>query len=345
MNLDNQLLFFISALGAFNSTILSIYFFLFTKTKNTSNYFLAGLLSVLSIRIWKSLFFYFNPELSKIYLQIGLTACFFIGPFLYLYIISKSPDFQKKKNHWYLRLIILFTIVLVFGIVYPYESNSKLWTNYLYKIINYQWLVFIIISSFKMKSIFIKLKSKKPILSYDEVWVLSVFVGTLFIWLAYFTASYTSYISGALTFSFMFYLSALLIFYRRKKSFISSEKKEKYSNHKITKEDAVMLLNKIEATIKEKQLHKNPNLTLSQLAKELAIRPHLLSQLLNDNLQKSFPHFINEYRIEEAKKLLTNQRNVKMDVIAESCGFNSTSTFYTAFKKVTHTTPAKYESE
>ena len=78
------------------------------------------------------------------------------------------------------------------------------------------------------------------------------------------------------------------------------------------------------------------------LAKALHIRPQLLSQLLNNNLNKSFSNFINEYRIEEAKRLLLEDSNLKIEVIAENCGFNSNSAFYTAFKKVTNTTPAKY---
>ncbi|WP_374108005.1 helix-turn-helix domain-containing protein [Tenacibaculum aquimarinum] len=77
-------------------------------------------------------------------------------------------------------------------------------------------------------------------------------------------------------------------------------------------------------------------------AKKLNIRPQLLSQFLNNNLSKSFSQFINEYRIEEAKHLLKTHPNLKIEIIAEKCGFNSNSTFYTAFKKVTSTTPAKY---
>jgi len=85
-------------------------------------------------------------------------------------------------------------------------------------------------------------------------------------------------------------------------------------------------------------------MTMPKMAKRLAITTPKFSQLLNDNLNKSFSVFINEYRIEAAKKLLSSENPPKMDEIAEQCGFNSLSTFYSAFKKVTSSTPAKYKA-
>ena len=84
--------------------------------------------------------------------------------------------------------------------------------------------------------------------------------------------------------------------------------------------------------------------SMRDVAKELNIRPHLISQLLNDNLNKNFSSFINEYRINEAKRIMVSEGNLKIEVIAEMCGFNSNSTFYSAFKKFTNTTPSKYLS-
>ncbi|WP_148638366.1 AraC family transcriptional regulator [Olleya sp. ITB9] len=186
-------------------------------------------------------------------------------------------------------------------------------------------------------------KNKK--LNYNEVWSLSVFFGVFIIWLAYYTASYTSYILGAFLFSFVFYLSGLLLFYKRKKEFVIPLKKEKYANNQIEKDEVNRLLSKLESTLKEQELFKNPNLTLPILAKKINIRPQLLSQLLNNDLNKSFSQFINEYRIEEAKILLNTEPNLKIEIIAEKCGYNSNSTFYTAFKKITNTTPAKYTKQ
>ena len=65
------------------------------------------------------------------------------------------------------------------------------------------------------------------------------------------------------------------------------------------------------------QLFKNPKLNLSGLAKELRIRPHMLSQLLNDNKGQNFSQFVNGYRIAEAKRLLDAQSPLKLEVIAE----------------------------
>ena len=342
MNLDNEFIFFFSALGAFNSIILSVYFMIFARSADHSNYFLGGLLAVLSIRVWKSLFFYFNPELSKIYLQIGLSACFFIGPFLYMFIKSRVKSSQTFNKQHSIHLAILLAIVLVVGIMFPYQQYVNLWINYLYQFINFQWMIYLLIAAFLLKNVFRQLLIKREKPDYHAVWLLSVFFGVFIIWIAYNTSSYTSYLTGALSFSFVFYLSILLIFYKRKKEFVVTAKKEKYANVQIDESEVNELLEKIELTLTEEKLYTNPNLTLPAFAKSLNIRPQLLSQLLNNNLNKSFSQFINEYRIEEAKTLLRSNPNLKIEVIAEQCGYNSKSTFYTAFKKITNTTPAKF---
>jgi AraC-like DNA-binding protein len=342
LSFDKQILFFFSALGAFNCTILCIYFFFFTKEKNNSNFFLGGLLAVLSIRIWKSIFFYFNPQLSIIYLQIGLSACFLIGPFLFFYIKSK----QNLLNIVYAKSLIsvLFFLIVFVGVLFPYQNNLELWRKYIYTIINLQWLVFIVISAFSVKHLFQKIITKSEKISYDEVWILSILCGVSLIWLSYFTAAYTSYISGALSLSFALYLTGMIVFYKKNQTFKLLPNKEKYAN-KIEIEEVDAIIQKIEIAFNSKNIYKNPNLTLSLLAQEMKIRPQLLSQFINDNLNKSYTQFINEYRIEEAKKLLKENSNLKIEAVAESCGYNSMSAFYSAFKKITGKTPANYTKE
>ena len=95
--------------------------------------------------------------------------------------------------------------------------------------------------------------------------------------------------------------------------------------------------------IQEKELYLNPNLTLDETAKALNISKHLLSQYLNEKLGQSFTHFINGYRIEKAKELLKSQTHYTIEGIGYNCGFNSKSTFFTAFKKITGKTPSEYQ--
>jgi hypothetical protein len=68
MGLGNNALFFFSSLGAFNGLILGIYFIFFSARKHLSNYFLGALLLALSIRVGKSVayFFDYNRQLLRI---------------------------------------------------------------------------------------------------------------------------------------------------------------------------------------------------------------------------------------------------------------------------------------
>ena len=88
-------------------------------------------------------------------------------------------------------------------------------------------------------------------------------------------------------------------------------------------------------------------MTLEQLAGQLSIRPKMLSQVINESLQQNFFDFINRYRIEAAKKLLTNPADKKITVleVLYEVGFNSKSSFNTIFKKHTGLTPSEFKKK
>ncbi|AXT54328.1 AraC family transcriptional regulator [Aquimarina sp. AD1] len=82
-------------------------------------------------------------------------------------------------------------------------------------------------------------------------------------------------------------------------------------------------------------------LTLQKLAVQIDISEKNLSLLINRHLNKHFFDFINAYRIEEAKKLLKDT-SLNIQQIMYQVGFNSKSSFNTAFKKHTSNTPSSY---
>jgi AraC-like DNA-binding protein len=343
MNLEHQVLFLFSAFGALNGFFLSLYFAFFSKKKDVSNYFLSALLFVLSIRIIKSVFFYFNPKLSEVFIQIGISACALIGPFLFLYVRNLLLEIRNKN--WLLHIIPAIIIIITLGILYPYWENKTLWSRYIIKIIYFQWLIYIILTGFYLKVIFNKLISKNQKLKQLEIWVISIFIGIVAIWIAYNIGSYSSYIVGALSFSFVFYLFVLLWVFKIGEKVFFIEESIKYVDKKIGKNEADAFRLKLNAIIYEKELFKNPDLKLADIANTINVTPHYVSQFLNDNLGKSFPLFINEYRIESAKHLLITETKYTTEAIGYECGFNSKSTFYTTFKKIVGVTPANYKKQ
>ncbi|MCK0070237.1 AraC family transcriptional regulator [Kordiimonas laminariae] len=336
MQIDTQYLFFFSMVGAFNGFLLAAYFW-FTEPKETSNKFLSLMLLALSLRIFKSVILYFNPDVARDFLQLGLMACFSIGPFLYFHVLSKVGKY--RADNWFYRgqLIVLGTLLIGVGLFLPYDTYPELWRGPIYRIINWVWFAYITASAFELRPIWKQMVDKERQLAFSETITLSVFAGNLLIWAAFFTASYLSYILGAIIFSFILYLTVMLVIFRKK------EVPVKYADKSIARDEASTLKDRLDTLIAEEQLHLSSTITLPKLAGRLNTSVPKLSQFLNDNLQKSFADFINEHRINSAKQRLTIEgKSIKMEQLAEECGYNSMSTFYSAFKKIAGETPAKF---
>lgn len=87
-----------------------------------------------------------------------------------------------------------------------------------------------------------------------------------------------------------------------------------------------------------------PALTLEKLASQLQMPTRSLSNMINRQFSCNFFEFINAYRIDEAKRLLSEPSSVQknmLDIMYE-VGFNSKATFNTLFKKKLGMTPSEY---
>ncbi|TAG99711.1 MAG: AraC family transcriptional regulator, partial [Sphingobacteriales bacterium] len=82
-------------------------------------------------------------------------------------------------------------------------------------------------------------------------------------------------------------------------------------------DEVELIIDRLKKAMTEKELFKNPSLKINEVAKEINISGHQLSQLLNDNLGKNFTLFVNEYRINEACKLLSKKTNITVDAIGD----------------------------
>lgn len=90
--------------------------------------------------------------------------------------------------------------------------------------------------------------------------------------------------------------------------------------------------------------YRNPNLSLADLTAQPRLRPHHLSQVINEQCQQNFFDFLNAYRINEVKRQLRSPdtAHLKLEEIGFASGFNSKSTFNAAFKKHTQSTPSQF---
>ncbi|MFY0688272.1 MAG: helix-turn-helix domain-containing protein [Cyclobacteriaceae bacterium] len=97
--------------------------------------------------------------------------------------------------------------------------------------------------------------------------------------------------------------------------------------------------------IQMEQSFLNPTLSLRQLAQLIEIHPNQLSWLLNEYMGKNFNEFINGFRIEHFKKLVTDPSNNHISLIglAYESGFNSKTVFNTTFKKTVGMTPKEFQ--
>lgn len=343
------LLFFFSALGAFNGILLSGYLFFSNKEKKLSKYLLGALVLALSIRIGKSVLLYFDRELPKIYLQIGLSACLFIGPFLYFYLKSVLQNITQLPKKWKWTLIGLLIFILIAGSLRPYQLYPGFWNGYLIKVIYGTWFAGVIATGYTLLPIFKKSISKESSLLPSEKWLSAIYLGNFIIactfFLAFFGFSMAYYISGPLVFSFFLYLIIFGYFYTDTEQFAEQKPVKKYANKKIETEDANLLLKQLNQLILTNELYKNNQFKLKTLAEKSDIPTHRLSQLLNDNLGKSFNAYINEYRIKAACQLLQTPHNLSLEGVGYEVGFKSKSTFFTTFKKIMQVTPAQFQQQ
>jgi len=102
--------------------------------------------------------------------------------------------------------------------------------------------------------------------------------------------------------------------------------------------------NKLLLYMKRQKPYLEPSLCLNDLAEKVAIAPHHISQVLNVSLNQNLYDFINSYRIKESQLLLSKQNPNKKTIleILYQTGFNSKSSFNTAFKKHTGMTPTQF---
>lgn len=111
----------------------------------------------------------------------------------------------------------------------------------------------------------------------------------------------------------------------------------------ISDEELFKIKTALENLMDAQKPYLDSELNLIRLAEMLSVSTHHLSYVINTGFGKNFFQYVNEFRVDHAKKLL-KESNSKLSIlgIAYESGFNSKTSFNTTFKKLTGQTPSEF---
>ncbi len=366
----------LSIIGIISFVIVALFLlfstFLLTvkTTKKLSNQLLASFLIITAIDI--SVFFYHNfIELPPIIEMLRIQISAFKDPFLFLYILSVIySDFKLKTKHlvhlvpWIINIFILLPNFFMASesaqidfLSNFNETTESYYISILGKIIEIIYIIAEIYYLLRYRKLLLEnYTSKDAFYNYHWVKQLIIFIliGQVLTFIKAvirdsgdFDIEFVNIfriilLAFGLFFSFWLVFKALL----SPKLFRGIE-----VNLRLSKE---MIIDDGEKDNNQIQLIKNymdkeepfldPSLTVKSLSEKMDLPHRELSILINQELGQHFFDFINEYRIEKAMSILKDPSKKKHTVleILYEVGFNSKSSFNTAFKKHTGTTPTAY---
>ncbi|WP_068414317.1 AraC family transcriptional regulator [Labrenzia sp. OB1] len=124
---------------------------------------------------------------------------------------------------------------------------------------------------------------------------------------------------------------------------VAEHQGKKYEKSALGADQSERIARKLLRAMQEDHLYRDPNLTLHSLSAHVGVSLNYVSQTLNENLGQSFFEFVNGWRVKEAIPLIEAGKTTVL-AIAYEVGFNSRSSFYSAFKRSTGMTPTAYKT-
>ncbi|MBK7131623.1 MAG: helix-turn-helix transcriptional regulator [Bacteroidales bacterium] len=313
-------------------------------------------------------------------LSISLISLLMLhGPFLYYYILTLVSDKNRISGIDLLHLIlfVLFNLYILISSfnpeiseklniekVSPGDNPPLLFSFFLIMTAFSGTLYFLLtIRLFKKLDINIFNNFSNPV-NIDLYWIRKLVLVFGIIWTALISVTVIHHIfhmfsmvfcTDGLFLSLSVFVILIGYFGLKQKVIFSSEDiivlgeatrvQTKYSGSRLSDSEAKQYTEKLTDYMKSAKPYLNPDLSLPQLASELNISSHYLSQVINEQFNLNFFDFVNGYRVDAFKEKIIDPefRNFSLLGIAFECGFNSKSAFNRIFKQSTGITPSQYK--
>ncbi|MDR2237805.1 MAG: helix-turn-helix domain-containing protein [Chryseobacterium sp.] len=128
---------------------------------------------------------------------------------------------------------------------------------------------------------------------------------------------------------------------------LENEEEETARKKLIPDHEFEILKQRLTDIMEKEKPYLDGDLNLLKLSDKIGINAHQLSYLLNTGFQENFFYFINKYRVQHARKMLSDNSFEKLSIlgIGFESGFNSKTAFNTIFKKMTDMTPSEFRKQ
>jgi AraC-like DNA-binding protein len=136
-----------------------------------------------------------------------------------------------------------------------------------------------------------------------------------------------------------------LLGYMQNHTVVDLEKEEMVDSYDNLKTNSTEKLNeKLLELFTKEAVYKHPDLKITQVSEMLHTNRTYISKHINNHFSCTFNDFVNQYRIEEAKRLLTDKstNSYSLNFVCEKSGFGSMGTFMRVFKDMVGVTPGQF---
>jgi AraC-like DNA-binding protein len=364
-------------LGIVQAVFLCVFFFSKENRKMKANIFHGLMLLSMALCLAEIFLMYTGYIAQCLYLvDFSEPFSFAIGPCFYLLVRSLIHGKVERKHYWHLAFVLVYSICVIPFLVQPEGVKYNSWIesykpglpfrDYTYDrgdgrtfwITDHHTLLTVIslalysvlslievVKAFRLRKESL-LRPVNPVLR--KLWrgvlqVISVIALMLVIKMLHENDTGDHWLAAYL--SVTIYLTSFSVigqsgFFKQP----SLAEPQKYKSSVVTPDMHRGLLQKLAEVMAHEKPFLNSGFSLPDLAQRLGTTVHILSQVINEGLEKSFFEMTASYRVEEAKTLLKEQRNIKVEEIADRVGYSSKSSFNNAFKKITGKTPSEFRA-
>lgn len=360
-------------LGIVQAAFLSFFFFSKENRKVQANVFHGIMLISMAACLLEIFLMYSGYIIDCLYLvDFSEPASFLIGPAFYLMIVSQiNGKPLPKKQLWHFAFAVLYLFAFL---PFAFASEDCKYNSYIYSyhpdlplrevsggdprwflITDYHTeLTLLSLALYGVLSIIEVIKAFKskqesfispvnPVLRRFRVGIIQIIsILILIVVVKIFNQDDTGDHLFATYIAVTIYLTSFSVIGQSGFFKQATLESQKYKSSTVTAEAQLAIVEKLRVFMREQKPFLQPSFSLPELAQHLNVSVHTLSQVINDGMGKSFFELVAEYRIDEAKILLKKQSNIKVEEIAEQVGYNSKSSFNTAFKKITGKTPSEF---